>query len=206
VLTDGAGRLSAAACGGGRRYLPLELLLRCDGRREQASTTRGGSVGWVKLLRCYGKCWPAANGRRRGGAPRWAHRQPSAACRGTAGCSPYSGRLLLFASKQGPFIYLVLQRPSSTRARRYWRQTARRAAAVRSSTRSHASGSRSQATSVKGNQLLVPRGGGAWPARTLRRRDSQRGVGTPGRLPALWWRSRARPIRFSAGQYYFDRT
>jgi hypothetical protein len=35
VLTDGVGRLSAAACGGGRWYLPLELLLRCDGQHEQ---------------------------------------------------------------------------------------------------------------------------------------------------------------------------
>jgi hypothetical protein len=33
-----------------------------------------------------------------------------------------------------------------------------------------------------------------------------RGAGTPGRSPALWRRTRARPIRFSVGQCYFDRT
>jgi hypothetical protein len=33
-----------------------------------------------------------------------------------------------------------------------------------------------------------------------------RGAGTPGRLSALWQRTRARPIRFLAGQYYFDHT
>jgi hypothetical protein len=33
-----------------------------------------------------------------------------------------------------------------------------------------------------------------------------RGAGTPGNSPALWRRTRARPIRFSAGQYYFDCT
>jgi hypothetical protein len=86
VLTDGAGRLSAAACGGGRRYLPLELLLRCDGRREQASTTRGGSVGWVKLLRCYGKGWPAANGRRKGGGS-------AVGAQAALGSVPRNGRL-----------------------------------------------------------------------------------------------------------------
>jgi hypothetical protein len=49
-----------------------------------------------------------------------------------------------------------------------------RSGRVRHNTRSHVTGSRSQATGAKRNRLLVPRGGGAWPARTLRRRNAQR--------------------------------
>jgi hypothetical protein len=191
VLTDGAGRLSAVAGGTRRRSF-------CSGAMDgasRASTARGGGVGWVKSLSCYGKGWPAANGRKRG-APRWAHRQSSAACRGTAGCSPYSGQLFLFASKQQPCIYPAVRWPSSTCVRRDRRQTAGRAAVVWRGTSSHAAGSRSQATGAKGNRLLVPRGGGDWPARTPKWRDSQRGAGTLGRSPVLWRRSRARPIRF----------
>jgi hypothetical protein len=86
------------------------------------------------------------------------------------------GWLLLFASKQGPCIYPTTWRPSSTCVRRDRRRTAGRTAVVRRDTRSHATDSRSQATGAKGNRLLVPRGSGAWPARTLRRRDAQRAV------------------------------
>jgi hypothetical protein len=134
---------------------------------------QGGAVGLGEVARVLRKGWPATNGQRRwplGGV----HRRPTAACRGTVGNSPYSRRLLLFASKQGPCIYPAVRRPPSTCVRRDRRRTARRAAAVRHGTRSHATGSRSQATGAKGSRLLVPRGGGTWPARMPRRRDVQR--------------------------------
>jgi hypothetical protein len=74
VLTDGVGRLSAAACGSGRRYLPLEVLLRCDGRREQGihDTGRRCRLGEVaRLLRKRLAC----SERLEKWAPRWADRQ-----------------------------------------------------------------------------------------------------------------------------------
>jgi hypothetical protein len=80
-----------------------------------------------------------------------------------------------------------------------------RSGRVRRRTRSHASGSRSQAIGVKGNQRLEAVGHG--PARTLRRRGGWRAVGDavrPAERPACWRCSRARLIRFSAGQPYFD--
>jgi hypothetical protein len=48
-----------------------------------------------------------------------------------------------------------------------------RSGRVRHSTRSHAMGSRSQATGAKRNRLLVHRCGGAWPAWTPMRRNAQ---------------------------------
>jgi hypothetical protein len=105
-----------------------------------------------------------------------------------------AGRLLLFASKQGPCIYPAIRRPSSTCVRRDRRRTAGRTTAVRRGTRSHTTG-------AKGNRLLVPRGGGAWPARTPSRQDAQRAAQG---CQADRRRSRARLIHFSAGQPYFD--
>jgi hypothetical protein len=45
VVGDEAVRLSAAACGGGWRFLPPELLLRCDGRRGQCIHSTGRRCG-----------------------------------------------------------------------------------------------------------------------------------------------------------------
>jgi hypothetical protein len=45
VLTDGVGRRSAAACGGGRQCLPLELLLRWRGGAGNASNGTGRRCG-----------------------------------------------------------------------------------------------------------------------------------------------------------------
>jgi hypothetical protein len=130
VLTDGVGRLSAAAAavaGGACRWS------FCSDTVDRAVGTpaaQGGGVGLGEVARVLRKGWPAANGRRR-----WplsgAHRRPTAACRGTVGCSPNSGRLLLFASKQGPCIYPAVRRPPSTCVRRDRRWTAGHAAAVR---------------------------------------------------------------------------
>jgi hypothetical protein len=87
VAGDGAVRLSAATCGGGRRYPPLELLLRRDGRR-------GWHTGGTGK---FGEPW----GRRLGGSsapqPReaktWRRRSTgrtgcSVACAGTTGARP----------------------------------------------------------------------------------------------------------------------
>jgi hypothetical protein len=47
VLTDRVGRRSATACGGGRRCLPLELLLRWRGGAGSASNGTGRWCGVV---------------------------------------------------------------------------------------------------------------------------------------------------------------
>jgi hypothetical protein len=66
VLTDGVGKRPAAACDGSRRFLPLELLLRCDGRRGSHTSGTGRFGGPWGAAR---KCWTAAK-QARGGGPR----------------------------------------------------------------------------------------------------------------------------------------
>jgi hypothetical protein len=193
VLTDGVGRLSAAACGGGRRYLPLELLLRC----EQGIHDTGRRCGWVKLLGCYGKGWPAANGRR-GGAPRWAHRQDRRHELRPAWCWPTRGLY-----RQGA----ATGRPASMP--RYGDHLDLRA----HETGDGPLGARWRYGAARGptRRLAFPgdRREGEPAARASRRWDlartdaeaaerATRGVGTPGRAPARWRRSRARPGCFSS--------
>jgi hypothetical protein len=47
VLTDGVGRRPAVACGGGRQFLPLELLLRWRGGAGVVSNDTGRWCGVV---------------------------------------------------------------------------------------------------------------------------------------------------------------
>jgi hypothetical protein len=57
VLTDGVGMLSAAACGGGRRCLSLELLLRWREGADSASIGTGRWCGSCEVARALGRWW-----------------------------------------------------------------------------------------------------------------------------------------------------
>jgi hypothetical protein len=172
----------------------------CSGAMDdtsRASMTRGGGVGWVKSLGCYGKGWPAANSRRKGD-PRWAHWQDCRHELWPARCWPMRGLYRQGAAtgrpasmpRYGDHLDLRVHKtgdgPLGAR---------RRYGAARAPTR----------------RLAFPgdRREGEPAARASRqwgmsRTDAEvvecvaRSAGTPGRAPARWRRSRARPGCFSS--------
>jgi hypothetical protein len=202
VLTDRVGRLSAAACGGGRRYLPLELLLRCDGRREQGIHDTGRRCGLGEVARLLRKGWPPGNGCRRGLLGGRTDRTAGMSCglRGAGRCAAFIGRAQRRDARlqcRGTVTILtcVRTRPATDR----W---------------AHGGGTTRHAFPRDGLAFPGDRREGEPAARASRRwglartdaeaERAARGARMPGRSPALWRRSRARLIYFSTGQPYFD--
>jgi hypothetical protein len=136
---------------------------------EEAQVAQGGCRGRVELRGGGGL---RRNGRRSGTFVGRTGRAAGVCCglRGAGRCATFIGRAQRRDARLQCRGTAAILTCVCTRLQR----TAGHSAAVRRGTRSHAAGSRSQATGAKGNWLLVPRGSRAWPARTPRRRNARR--------------------------------